>query len=245
MLNFLHDPIPITLSNVFTLVTDKNRRYHVTDDEQSLVLKAYEELNGDWEKMVEYMKDNVMRIPGDYMKKFKTNEYYQGASEKAAKKRLRRIVTENVKKVATGTPVNPPLPQATLSSTASLSGTATRSSTSVAPAEPASPTTAMATVIKDRKERYSKKITPEERRASAKFSYANDDSTTNSGDEEVLVEVKDKPTQNKRKKKVNGKEKAAKKAQKRHTEMCDRAMQMMDRIGRFLDNYESETSESE
>ena len=198
MLNFLHDPIPITLSNVFTLVTDKNRRYHVTDNEQSLVLKAYEELNGDWEKMVEYMKDNVMRIPGDYMKKFKTNEYYQGASEKAAKKRLHRIVTENVKKVATGTPVNPPLPQATSSSTATLSGTATRSSTSVAPAEPASPTTAMATVIKDRRERYSKKITPEERRASAKFSYANDDSTTDSGDEEVLVEVKDKPKQNKR-----------------------------------------------
>ena len=244
MLNFLHDPIPITLSNVFTLVTDKKRRYHVTDDEQSLVLKAYEELNGDWEKMVEYMKDNVMRIPGDYMKKFKTNEYYQGASEKAAKKRLRRIVTENVKKVATGTPVNPPLPQATSSSTASLSGTATHSSTSVAPAEPASPTTAMATVIKDRRERYSKKITPEERRASAKFSYANDDSTTDSGDEEVLVEVKDKPKQNKRKKKGNGKEKAAKKVQKRHTEMCDRAMQMMDRIGRFLDKYESETSES-
>ena len=143
MLNFLHDPIPITLSNVFTLVTDKKRRYHVTDDEQSLVLKAYEELNGDWEKMVEYMKDNVMRIPGDYMKKLKTNEYYQGAPEKAAKKRLHRIVTENVKKVATGTPVNPPLPQATssstatLSSTAALSGTATRSATSVAPAEPA------------------------------------------------------------------------------------------------------------
>ena len=44
MLNFLHDPIPITLSNVFTLVTDKKRRYHVTDDEQSLVLKAYEEM---------------------------------------------------------------------------------------------------------------------------------------------------------------------------------------------------------
>ena len=137
--------------------------------------------------MVEYMKDNVMRIPRDYMKKFKTNEYYQGASEKAAKKRLRRIVMENVKKVATGTPVNPPLPQATssstvtLSSTATLSGTATRSSTSVAPAEPASPTTAMATVIKDRREPYSKKITPEERRACAKFSYANDDSTTDSG----------------------------------------------------------------
>ena len=73
--------------------------------------------------MVEYMKDNVMRIPRDYMKKFKTNEYYQGASEKAAKKRLRRIVMENVKKVATGTPVNPPLPQATSSSTATLSGT--------------------------------------------------------------------------------------------------------------------------
>ena len=50
MLNFLHDPILITLSNVFTLVTDKKRRYHVTDDEQSLVLKSYEELNGDWEK---------------------------------------------------------------------------------------------------------------------------------------------------------------------------------------------------
>ena len=107
--------------------------------------------------MVEYMKDNVMRRAGDYMKKFKTNEYYQGPSEKAAKKRLRRIVTENVKKVATGTPVNHPLPQAnssstaTLSSTASLSGTATRSSTSVAHAEPASPTTAMATVIKGRR----------------------------------------------------------------------------------------------
>ena len=245
MLNFLHDPIPITLSNVFTLVTDKKRHYHVTDDEQSLVLKAYEELNGDWEKMVEYMKDNVMRIPGDCMKKFKTNEYYQGASEKAAKKRLRRIVTENVKKVATGTPVNPSLPQATSSSTATLSGTATRSSTSVAPAEPASTTTAIANVIKDRRERYSKKITPEERRASAKFSYANDDSTTDSGDEEVLAEVKDKPKQNKRKKKGNGKEKAAKKAQKRHTEMCDRAMQMMDRIGWFLDKYDSETSESE
>ena len=86
----------------------------------------------------------------------------------------------------------------------------------------------MATVIKDRRERYSKKITPEEHGASAKFSYANDDSTTDSGDEEVLVEVKDKPKQNKRKKKGNGKEKAAKKAQKRHTEMCDRAMQMMD-----------------
>ena len=47
----------------------------------------------------------------------------------------------------------------------------------MAPAEPASPTTAMATVIKDRRERYSKKITPEGRRASAKFSYANDDTT--------------------------------------------------------------------
>ena len=104
----------------------------------------------------------------------------------------------------------------------------------------------MTTVIKDRRECYSKKITPEERRASAKFSYANDDSTTDSGDEEVLVEVKDKPKQNKRtrKKKGNGKEKAAKKAQKRHTEMWDRAMQMMDRIRRFLDKYESETSES-
>ena len=132
------------------------------------------------------MKDNVMRIPGDYMKKFKTNEYYQGALEKAAKERLRGIVTENVKKVATGTPVNPPLPQATSPSTATLSGTATRSSTSVAPAEPASPTTAMATVIKDRRERSSKKITPEERRVSAKFSYVNDDSITDSGDEEVL-----------------------------------------------------------
>ena len=242
MLNFLHDPIPITLSNVFTLVTDKKRRYHVTDDKQSLVLKAYEELNGDWEKMVEYMKD-VMRIPGNYMKKFKTNEYYQGASEKAAKKQLRRIVMENVKKVATSTPVNPPLPQATSSSTATLSGTTTRSSTSVAPAEPASPTTAMATVIKDRRERYSKKITPEERRASAKFGYANDDSTTDSGDEEVVVEVKDKPKQNKCKKKGNGKEKPAKKAQKRHTEMCDRAMQMMDRIGQFLDKYEGDLGE--
>ena len=215
------------------LVTDKKRRYHVTDDEQSLVIKAYEELNGDWEKMVKYMKDNVMRIPGDYMKKFKMNEYYQRASEKVAKKRLHRIVTENVKKVATRTPVNPPLPQATSSSTDTSSGTATCSSTSVAPAEPASPTTAMATVIKDRRERYTKKITPEVRRASAKFSYANDDSTTDSGDEEVLVEVKDKPKQNKRKKKGNGKEKAEKKAQKRHIEMCDRAMQMMDRIGRF------------
>ena len=39
MLNFFHDPIPITLSNVFTLVTDKKIRYYVTDDEQSLVLK--------------------------------------------------------------------------------------------------------------------------------------------------------------------------------------------------------------
>ena len=150
-----------------------------------------------------------------------------------------------LRKVATGTPVNPPLPQATSPSTATLSGTATRSSTSVAPAEPASPTTTMATVIKDRRERYSKKITHEVRRASAKFSYANDDSTTDSGNEEVLVEVKDKPKQNKLKKKGNGKEKAATKAQDRHTAMCDRAMQMMDRIGRFLDKYESETSESE
>lgn len=124
-------------------------------------------------------------------------------------------------------------------------GTATHSSTSVAPAEPASPTTAMATVIKDRRECYAKKITPEECIASAKFSYADDNSTTDCGDEEVLVEVKAKPKQNKRKKKGNGKEKAVKKAQKRYTEMCDRAMQMIDRIGRFLDKYESETSESE
>ena len=82
----------------------------------------------------------------------------------------------------------------------------------MAPAEPASPTTAMATVIKDRRECYAKKITPEECIASAKFSYANNNSTTDSGDEEVL-EVKAKPKQNKRKKKGNGKEKAVKKAQ--------------------------------
>ena len=75
------------------------------------------------------MKDKVMRIPGDYKKKFKTNEYYQGASEKAAKKRLRRIVTKNVKKVANGTPVNPPLTLATSSSTANSSSTATSSGT--------------------------------------------------------------------------------------------------------------------
>ena len=68
-------------------------------------------------------------------------------------------------------------------------------------------------MIKDRRQRYSKKITPEERRASAKFSYANDDSTTDSGDEEVLIQVKAKPKQNTRKKKGNGKEKAVKKAQ--------------------------------
>ncbi|XP_015760040.1 PREDICTED: forkhead box protein P2-like [Acropora digitifera] len=59
----------------------------------------------------------------------------------------------------------------------------------------------MATVIKDRRERYSKKITHEERRASAKCSYANDDSITDSGDEEVLFEVKAKPKQNKHLKK--------------------------------------------
>lgn len=146
MLNFLHDPIPITLSNMFTLVTDKKRRYHVTDDEHSIVLKAYEELNGDWQKMVEYMKDNVTRIPGDYMKKFKTNEYYQGASEKAAKKRLRRIVTKNVKKVATGTPVNPPLPQATSPSTVTSSSTANSASTATSPGTATSSGTATSLV---------------------------------------------------------------------------------------------------
>ena len=81
MLNFLHDPIPITLSNVFTLVTDKKPRYHISDDEQSLVLKAYEELNGDWEKMVEYMKDNVMRIPGVQNERVLPRSVVKGSQE--------------------------------------------------------------------------------------------------------------------------------------------------------------------
>ena len=85
MLNFLHDPIPITLSNMFTLVTDKKRHYHVTDNEQSLVLKAYEELNGDWEKMVEYMKDNVMRIPGDY-------RYFEKGCRKKCTRQSRNVL---------------------------------------------------------------------------------------------------------------------------------------------------------
>ena len=62
--------------------------------------------------------------------------------------------------------------------------------------------------MRERRERSSKKITPEEQRAGAKFGYANNDSTTDSGDEEVLVKVNAKPKQNKRKKKRNGKEKA-------------------------------------
>lgn len=108
MLNFLHDPIPITLSYVFTLVTDKKRRYHVTDDEQSLVLKTYEELNGHWEK-----NGRVHERQHDE----DTWRLYEKVQNERVQQ-LRRIVTTNGKKIATGTPVNPPLRQATPPSTA-------------------------------------------------------------------------------------------------------------------------------
>ena len=207
----------------------------MTKDEESLVLQGYNECNGEWEKIVDFMKERVMMLPGDYLRKSKTNEYYQTATSKAAIKRLQRIVNQSLKKAS------------------EPSSSSQTSATSQIPSARQTLTTdpsSMATVIKQSKERYSKKSTPEERRARAKFNHAVHLDSSSSGSEAAdMTEAKTETVKTeaargqKRRKRHDRGKRAAKEAHKAHKEMCTKAMKMMERIDTVLNKYESSDSE--
>lgn len=219
----------------FTYSADNKKRYHVTNNERSLALQGYHELSGDYNKIVEFMKRKAMTMPGNYMEKAKTNENYQTATLKSATKRLQRIVNESLKNT-------------NIHSTSSQTTFQTPSSSQT----PGAPQPSMATVIRENKERYSKRSTPEERRASAKFSQAehldspSESEGTDISDSHVPEETVEKTeTGKKRAKHGRGKRerKSATEAHKVHTKMCTKAMKLMDRIGVMMDKYESSDSD--
>jgi len=183
-----------------------------------------------WNETLQFMKSHVVSMPVyNVLKKQKTVEYYQKAERKAAIKRMKRIVSQNLKK-ASG------------ENEASSSHSKT-----------------MASVIKNSKMRYAKKSTPEERRQSKFDLAANVESTSSEEDENPSIERADyaeselagpsrydddaqtlKKQGSKRKKRG---QKYAKEANEAHTKMCNKAMGMMDKINRVLDKYDDTDSD--
>ena len=204
----------------------------MTKDEESLLLQGYNECNGEWEKVLDFMKERAMMLPGDYLRKSKTNEYYQTATSKAAIKRLQRIVNQSLKKASE--------PSSSSQTSATSQIPSARQTLSAAPSS-------MATVIRQSKERYSKKSTPEERRARAKFSHAVHLDSSSSGseaadmDEAKTETVKTEPARGQKRRKHHDRGKRA--ATEAHKQMCTKAMKMMERIDTVLNKYESSESE--
>lgn len=210
----------------------------MTKDEEEIVLKAYHQCTGGWDEILEFIKSQVALMPGNYLKKQKTVEYYNNAEKKAAIKRVQRIVSQNLKK-------------ASQDSGPSTSNTKSQPSTSQS----------MTQMIAKSKMRYARKATPEERRLS-KFAHAASVQSSDSCGEEPPVDpsgdVEDRPAAAEasgsdspprkapKKKGQKGKkrrEKLAREANQAHAQMCNKAMRMMDKINSVLEKFDDTDSD--
>jgi len=158
-------------------------------------------------------------------KKQELNNYYRHTSREAAIKRIRRIASQNVQKVQ-------------------QVGNQAESSQSVR----------MSKTIKETRTRYSKRCLPEER-ARSKLSHAahlEESANSSSSDDNTKIVVatqtkqKDESTTQpgepvegscKKRKKGSQREKLASKANQEHTEMCSKAMKMIDKKDKILDKF--------
>lgn len=168
-------------------------------------------------------------MAGNALQANKIKDYYlQTSSNKAALKRIQRIVNQNVQK--------------------SLRPHHQSTSTSQ--------TQRMSEIIEQSKTRYSRKCAHPELRKTNKFAHAANLDSSDSSDEglevvnepvvnpdspEASVEGNrdEKESRKIRKQKSEHRGKLAKQASKAHVEMCSKAMKMMDKIQNLLEKYDS------
>ena len=183
----------------------KPQRYHVTQQEQRLVSRAYQACTS-WEEMFAYVKARVREMPGNN----KTQEYYGTASTKSAIQRMKRIINLERKQGH----------------------------------EKPKQSTSMAA---DRDMRYASKSTPEERRQrkfnSAVLISSESEEEASSlkpacAEQDPEEMTKSPPLKRKRKREAPGK-----KAYEAHTQMCDRAVKLMSRVQKMIDDMSSDSDD--
>jgi len=196
----------------------KQHRWKVTTKEEEIVLQAYQLFSASgWEDVLAHIKERVSggMVPGNcLLQNDKIREYYLNASTKAALKRIQWIVNLNVQK--------PQQPTAETSQSQRMSKS-----------------------IKESMTRYSSKCCPEERKLN-KFAHAanlhelssSDDSIDEGQGVESVINPDPPSTKKIKKKKTTSRGKLAKQASKSHVDMCDKAMQMMDKISNLLQKYD-------
>ena len=148
-------------------------------------------------------------------------EYYRSTPRETSIKRIRRIVSQNLQKAKQ------------LTATTSTSETA------------------MSQTIVDKRMRYTKKCSPEERK-SAKFSHAaclEEESSDKDTDADLPGEASPTPPDPKqdkpKKKRPRKRQRKSEEAHKAHTEMCGKPMKMMNKIERILDKFDSDSSDED
>ena len=193
---------------------------------------AYQACTG-WDEILGYIKSHVGCLQGN---KEKTIEYYKKADRKAAIKRIKRIVNQERKRAQVAEP---------------------------------NQSTSMHSTINKKEMRYAKKATPEERREK-KFTYVSNLSSSTEdeiGFSEELAEATNSRPENESPtphgahssdSNVEGKEKEPKRPDKKrrrkqragergayeaHTQMCKKALTMMDKIEAAITKLDSSDSD--
>ncbi|KXJ19426.1 hypothetical protein AC249_AIPGENE12488 [Exaiptasia diaphana] len=186
-------------------------------EEEELVLSAYHKF-GNWDATLTHVKRHIADIHvSNLARKENVVEYYFTSTDKVAIKRMQRIVNQRMKKT---TPVE--------NATSSY----------------------MVSAIKNSKMRYAMKMTPEER-AQKKFEFVNDSSQDDEDigdysenmDSMVCDEDSENPGDDVACSSKKGKKKKImpKKANEAHTYMCQKTMNMIDKINRMLDKFDNDS----
>ena len=197
----------------------KQRRYRITKTEEEVVLEAYTNCSG-WDKILNVIKERLNKVmAGDGLTKANIGEYYCSSTRESAIKRIRRIISKNL-----------------------------TSARAEEPKSSAESSVAMSKIIVENTMRYAKKRTPEERKCDKFAQAANIEICSSKSESESISEEEDtqkvatyRKPERKKANKIRGRKKNfASEAHKAHTEMCGKAMVMMNKIEKVLQKFESE-----
>ena len=156
---------------------------------------------------------------GNVMKNESIREYYRSTPRESSIKRIRRIVSQNLRKAKQ------------LSATTSTSETA------------------MSQTIVDNRMRYAKKCSPEERKSAKfnQAACLDEDSSETDACADLPEEANPPETtpDTPKKKRSTKRQRTSEKAHKAHTEMCGKAVKMMSKIERILNKFDSDNSDED
>ena len=222
-----------SLVSAKTINSERRQRFHITKNEEQLVVAAYQACSA-WDNILEYVKNRVESLPGNNLK---TKEYYHTTCRKAAIKRIKRIVTQQRKRSESNENIQ---------------------------------STSMLQSIRHKDMRYAKKMTPKHRLESKDQRLSIAEQLSTSSDEEMIMgpseeadnamasasgtqqEAKRNKSTNEEheherhrpeKKKRRERNKRHGEACEAHTQMCKRAMTMMNKIENVLSKLDSSDSD--